>query len=287
MSSRVVFIWLAVSLNGERVELPPNDLSEYDSFIGNLWENQPELLHHYFPVLFMEAIATDFSLLPPDYENVVVESDFKAEQNRAIRHWDWWQNSPIFHQSIDPDYVVLGDINETTVGKVDFLANDGKVYQFSDANLLGSGNFSNVYKASEKGNAGHAIVVKRICHDTSQTGYGDEIGALRAMGQFMGEHGRLIGMTHFEGQTLRVVLGKSSVLLAYRMQLRDSLEKQLLYLHEKGYVHRDVTVDNVIVRDRKAYLVDYSLALNRSMLQAWDDWAARDLVMMNKEFLLL
>jgi len=122
------------------------------------------------------------------------------------------------------------------------------------------GKFGSVYLAYNKKNPRYVIAVKK---KNNHSGQGDEVGALKAIGDFMGEDPSrgLIGMSWHDGknvkQLLKLGLSQKNKILITKLALAKLRE-----FHEKGWVHHNLKAENIIVSNdlSKVWLVGMDLA---------------------------
>lgn len=71
-----------------------------------------------------------------------------------------------------------------------------------------------------------------------------------------------IAMDYVEGHNLEYIIYEQggSFTVQEAMQVLKGLLQPLKHLHDSGYVHRDVRIPNVLIREGKPYLIDYGLA---------------------------
>ncbi|KAK8566597.1 hypothetical protein V6N13_002295 [Hibiscus sabdariffa] len=148
-------------------------------------------------------------------------------------------------------------------------------HNFSKGNLLGTGGFGSVYKATLKGDPPTIIAVKKISA-TSKQGEKEYFAEICTIGRLRHKNiVQLLGWCH-EGEHLLLVyeympngsldryIGKLFLDWETRFKILTGLAAALLYLHEDSgnpVVHRDIKPNNVMLDEEfNAHLGDFGLA---------------------------
>lgn len=148
-----------------------------------------------------------------------------------------------------------------------FHADDGSTYVYSMDDLIGGGHFARVFKARKQDDPTKYIAVKRHLFTL---GMGDEPGALKLLGRYLGENpeGSLIGMPFYQGKTLAWHLDQASLTPAQRSELFQLVNAKVVALHKLGWAHRDLKPENIMILDgnKVLFLARKSCDVTRSFV---------------------
>ncbi|MEC0183731.1 protein kinase [Paenibacillus peoriae] len=76
-------------------------------------------------------------------------------------------------------------------------------------------------------------------------------------------NGMYLVMEYISGRTLEELIFEEERSFSERECIVYMLElmERVMYVHERGYIHRDIRIPNVLYREGKLYLIDFGLAL--------------------------
>lgn len=151
-----------------------------------------------------------------------------------------------------------------------FISIDGERFDFSSQTILGEGTIDSVYLAYLERNPAIVIALKKKRYSADK--FGDEVGALTAIGEFMGEDPdrNLIGMAYHPGNSVETLL-KNGLSREEKDTIFQLALSKLETLHQAGWVHRHLNADNVIISPdlSDAWIIDFKLA--KSLSEYEDD----------------
>lgn len=172
------------------------------------------------------------------------EVSLKADENKS---------------ATETDTRVVGAIGK--IGHRLFTADDNQTYEFSDEDLLGAGMWAKVYKARRIGDPSVQITIKYTLFESNIMG-GYEAEALKAVGDFMGQHDNMIAMRYYDAPTMLQYLQSASLTEQEKDFMCALSEYRVQALHRLGFIHHDLKLSNMLVSTSPMdiILIDFSLA---------------------------
>ncbi|MFD0589557.1 serine/threonine protein kinase [Paenibacillus sp. GCM10027627] len=157
----------------------------------------------------------------------------------------------------------------------DYPLQPGTVWQgrYRIEKMLGMGSYGQAYLCLDQA-SNELVLLKRNKPSKGKTG----IALLRRESELMGtlDHPQIPKWLHYgkrnrdealimeyiEGYNLEQVIYEQNETYTAEQALKllEALLEPLRYLHERGYVHRDVRIPNVLIRNGAVYLIDLGLA---------------------------